>query len=270
VSVEGVLAALRPPQRDSGVPEIEAGLKVALPFWTGLTTAGVATTSIQPASIAVSGDFRDFVVPEFSPLPKQTVEKTVMSVAVDAFVPVLPATETKKGNALSLTGELVFGHGVADLYTNAAGGMLFPVVANKTGLNPPPTYPQNVDDGLVVFDLDGNLHEVQWTTLIVGAQYYVPGLDGRLWVAANYAHLESNNTHLYTRPYAATLPDPQSSYYVSEALVRDSLDFFDANVIGEPIEGFRVGVEGAIYVDHYVDKVRAVNQRLGLATVWMF
>jgi hypothetical protein len=198
------------------------------------------------------------------------VEKTVASVAFDAFVPVLPANEAKKGNTLSLTGELVLGHGVADLYTNAAGGMQFPVVANKTGLNPPPTYPQNVDDGLVVFDLNGDLHEIQWTTLIVGAQYYLPGLDGRLWVAANYAHLESNNTHFYTRSYAATLPDPQSSYYVSEALVRDSLDFFDVNVIGEPLEGLRVGAEGAVYVDHYVDRVRAVNQRVQVTTIWMF
>jgi hypothetical protein len=270
IRVDVAAAAMRPPQRDSGVPEAQGGLKIDLPSWTGLTTAGAIGTQIQPLSVAVSGDLKQVVLPEFSALPKETVSKTMSSIALNAFIPVLSATKEKKGNALSLTGELVFGHGSADLYTGFTGGMAMPTVANTTGLNPPPTYPQNIDNGLVVFDLDGNLHSINWTTFLVGAQYYLPELDGRMWIAANYSHQESPNAHFYTRPYAATLPDPQSSYYVSEALVRDSMDFVDVLVMGEPIEGLRVGAEYAVYLDKYVDGVRATNQRVDVGTIWMF
>ena len=270
IGLEAAVAVVRPQQRDAGIPEFEGGLRVLFPGWTALTTARAMTTRIQPLSIAVTGDVRDYVVPEFSALPSATVEKTVSSVALDAFVPVLPATETQRANALSLVGEFVVGRGSSDLYTNATGGMQMPTVANNTGLNPPPTYPQNVDNGLVVFDLDGNLHAMQWTTLFVGAQYYLPVLDGRVWVAVNYSHMESSNAKDYARPYVATLPDPQSSYFVSATQVRDSIDFFDADVFVDPIDGLRFGLEAAVYVDHYVDGVRAVNQRVQLGTLWMF
>jgi hypothetical protein len=270
ISVDFAAAAIRPPQRDSGFPEGQGGLKINVPAWSGITTAGAIGTAIQPLSVAVSGDLKQVVVPEFSALPKDTVSKTMSSIALNAFVPVLPATKEKRDNSLSVIGELVFGHGSADLYTNFTGGMTMPTVANTTGLNPPPTYPQNIDNGLVVFDLDGNLHSVNWTTFLVGAQYYLPRLDGRMWIAANYSHQESGNAHFYTRPYASTLPDPQSSYYVSEVLVRDSMDFVDALVMGEPILGLRIGAEYAVYLDRYVDKVRATNQRVVLGTIWIF
>lgn len=270
VGVEAALAVLRPPQRDSGMPELAGGARVLFPGWTGLTTAGATGTSIQPLSVAITGDFRNVALPEFTALPKDTIAKTMPSVAFDAYVPIVPATETQKDDALSMTGELVLGQGVADLYTNGIGGVAMPNVANNTGLNPAPTYPQNIDNGIVVFDLDGNLRAVKWTTLIAGAQYYVHGTDGRLWLAINYAHMESSNARSFTRPYAATLPDPQAAYYVSATQVRDSIDFFDVNVFGEPVDGLRLGFEGAVYVDRYADGVRAVNRRVDFGTIWMF
>src|SRR5262249_217604 len=148
-------------------------------------------------------------------LPKTSVSKTMDAIALDAVIPVLPASKERRGNSLVLLAEAVTGSGNADLYAGLTGGMAFPTAANTTGITPPPTYPQNVDNGIVVYDLDGNLYPVRWRSLMIGAQYTLPVLDGRVWVTANYSRLESPNSDEFTRPVAATLPNPLQSYYVS-------------------------------------------------------
>ena len=49
------VAALRPPQEDSQIPDLQGGLKLSIDAYKGLQTQGAAGTSLQPASIAVSG-----------------------------------------------------------------------------------------------------------------------------------------------------------------------------------------------------------------------
>jgi hypothetical protein len=267
--VEVAAAAARPVSRNSVYPDAQGGVRVALPGWTGIQTFGATATHVMPLSLAVTGDIRQFRVPEFDPLPQQEVALTTQSIALDAFVPVLPAKE-RKGNALSLRGEFVLGNGIADMYTNMTGGVQMPTVANTTGLNPPPQYPQDIDNGLVVFDLDGNLHPVKWTTYLIGAEYTLPGLEGKVWLSANYSRQVSPNAPDYTRPYAATLPDPQQAYYVSAAQVRKSLDFFDVNVFADIVPALRVGAEYARYYDRYADGVRATNHRAQLAGMFLF
>src|SRR6185437_3170702 len=85
VAVELAVAAMRPPQRDSGVPEGTAGLQIAFPKWAGMQTTGSTGTQIAPLSIAVSGDVRKFVVNEWSATPKASNDKVGGGVAVDAF-----------------------------------------------------------------------------------------------------------------------------------------------------------------------------------------
>jgi hypothetical protein len=267
-TLEIAAAAMRPPARDSEVPELEGGLRFALAKWTGVTTNGATGTSVMPASIAVTGDARHITLPEFSPLPKQSVSKDMSAIAVDAFVPVLPASDEKEGNALSLNAEAATGYGIADLYTGLTGGMGFPTVPNTTGLNPAPTYPQDIDNGIVVYDLQGNLHAIQWTSLLVGLQYYLPGVGGRLWISANYSRMQSANTLNYARLTALT--NPQQSYYVSAAQVRSSEDWFDVNLFAQPVPALRVGLEYARFYDSYVDGVLAINDRVQLSGFLLF
>lgn len=269
VVVELAAAAVRPPARDSVMPDLQAGLRVALPGWTGVHTGGSTSTNVMPASIAVTGDVRQFNVPEFDPLPTRSVSLSTQSFAIDAFIPVIPA-KVRQGNALSVHGEFVYGSGIADLYTGLTGGAQLPTVANTTGLNPPPQYPQNVDNGLVTFDLDGSLHAIKWTTYLVGVQYTLPGLGGKVWLAANYSRQISPNLGDYTRPYASTLPNPQAAYYPSAAQVRKSLEFVDASLFAEIVPSVRLGVEYARSMEHYVDGVDATNQRVQTAAIFLF
>lgn len=270
VGIDLALALDRPAARDSMVPIAEAGARLTIEKWRGMKTNGATATQILPAAIGVSVDGRQYVLPEFQPIPKANVNRTSGALAVDAFVPVIPANETKRGNSLSLTGEFATGSGFADLYTGLTGGMQMPHVPNTTGLNPPPVYPQNIDDGLVVYDLSGQLHPIRWTSLLVGIEYYLPGLEGRSWISANYSHMESPNSHFYARPPSTTLPDPQSAYFVPAEQVRDSLDWFDVNVFADVVPSVRLGLEYASFRDRYVDGIRAVDHRVQFSGFFLF
>jgi hypothetical protein len=271
VTVEAAVAAMRPPAAGSELPEGTAGVRVAANKWTGMQTMGATATSIMPASIAITGDYRHFEVPDAGTLvPSSMVHVDSGAVAANAFLPVLPARVDKRDNALSLTGEFVYGYGIGDLYTNLNSGVQFPNIPNLTGLANVPTWPQNVDNGLVAYDLippsantpsgaAGSLHPIQWTSFIVGAQYYFPGLDGRAWISANYSHMESQNTADFAR---SGPPNPQQYYYqTSAAQIRKGEDWFDVNLFFDPLASVRVGLEGAAFYDHYADGVTAINYR---------
>ncbi len=270
VTVEVALAMRRPPSRDSQLPEGQAGVRVAFPLFTGLTTTGATSTQVMPASIAVTGDVRQFTLPEFSATPTRSVSLTTEAIAVDAFVPILPAKSEHEGNALSIGGEFVTGSGMSDLYTGFTGGLTFPTYINPNlQVNPAPVYPQDVDNGMVTYALDGSLHGVQWTTFLVGLQYYLPGLGGHVWVSGNFAQTKSNNIGQFT--HDATQPvDNSKSYYPSNATVRQQETFFDANVFWQVVPGVRFGFEYANFNDRYVDGVTAINNRFQFSGFFVF
>jgi hypothetical protein len=281
VSLEIALAAMRPPARDSQVPEGQGGIRLALPFWKGVVTNAATATSVMPFSIAVTGDYRHFSVPEMSQIPVNDISLDTYAGAVDVFIPVIPAKHVEDGNALSITGEAVTGSGMADLYTGLTGGITFPVLANQTALNPAPTYPQNIDNGLVNFcpiapgipagctGNAGSLVGIQWQTLMVGAQYYLPGVGGRVWVSGNFSYQRSPNAADFTRPTAATTP--QANYYGSTVYqVRQSEYFADGNVFFQITPAARLGAEYAVFNDQYVDLQRAVNTRIQASGWFIF
>jgi hypothetical protein len=252
VTVEIAVAAMRPPQRDSALPEGQGGLRIAINKWTGVQTSGGTGTSIQPLSIAVTGDLRRVALPDLSSSPTYSVQKAGTAIAVDAFLPVIPATKEHMGNSLSLDGELVSGYGIADLYTGLSGGATI-TLPNPTMASPAPTYPQDIDNGIATFDSNGTLQLIQWTTYRAGLQYYLPGLNGRVWVSGNYSHQESSN-----------LPN----LFPNSSKVRAKEDWFDANVFMDITPAFRIGFEYANFKDTYVDGNFAINHR-GQFSAWL-
>jgi hypothetical protein len=294
VTIEAALAAKRPPSRASQVPEAEAGVRVAFDDWTGMQTQGATSTSIMPASVALTADYRTFEVPAIDTLvPSRTVKTNSTSVAADAFLPVLPATKDKRDNALSLTGELVYGAGIADMYTGLTGGVMFPFIPNTTPYNPTPTWPQNIDNGLVDYDIDPggfSLHPIQWTTYVVGVQYYLPALEGRVWLSANYSHTQSRDGSFLGSKYAATsdfaivgqgqapngtginAPISSNGYYFQSntGQVRAGEDWWDVNLFYDPLASVRIGAEFAEFLDHYVDGYTATDYRGQLSGFFLF
>jgi hypothetical protein len=253
VTVEVAVAGVRPVQRDNGLPDGEAGLRLALDSWTGVQTVGSTGTQISPLSVAVTGLLRRVEVDQWAATPKYTNDLTMDALAVDAFVPVIPGSKDSKDNSFSLNGELATGYGFADRYSGLTGGVGFPALPTPAG-GTAPTYNADIDSGIVSYDTTGKLHGIQWTTYLFGAQYYFPGTDGKAWISGNYSHAQSANSH----------------YYGAAAKTRAAEDWFDVNFFVDPVPAIRVGAEYANFNDCYVDGTHAINHRVQLSGFYLF
>lgn len=254
VTIEVAVAATRPVQRDSAMPDGQGGLRFALDSWTGVQTVGATGTQISPLSIGVSGLLRHVAVDNYAAKPTYTNDLGMSAFAFDAFVPVIPGTKRKKDNSLSLSGELATGYGFADMYTGFTGAVSFPALPNTAGAATPPTYAPDIDNGIVTYDGGGKLHAIQWTSYLVGLQYYLPEVDGKVWLSGNYSHISSSNVHFYGTPTSALMLE----------------DWFDVNFFVAPTPALRIGVEYANFNSKYVDSQRAINHRGQLSGFFVF
>jgi hypothetical protein len=257
VTFEIAVAATRPVQRDTGIPDAQGGMRFAVDTWTGVQTVGSTGTQISPMSIAVTGLLRRVRVDQWSAKPTSTSDLTLSAVAADAFVPLAPGTKDRKGNSLSLNGEFVTGYGFADLYSGLSGGIGFPTLPPAMGMTAGAAFPANIDNGIVTYATDGSLHGIQWTSYLFGAQYYLPELDGKLWISGNYSHIESANIDRY--PAAGSV-----------SKVTKAEDWFDVNLFADPIPAVRFGLEYANFNTMYADGIHAINHRFQLSGFFLF
>jgi hypothetical protein len=271
MTLEVAVAAVRPPSL-SELPEGEGGIRLAFDKWSGMHTAGATGTSIVPASIAVTGDLREYEIPEAAAVvPTAMVHTRSAAAAADLMLPILPARVDKRDNALTLMGQAVYGTGISDLYSGMSSGVMFPFVPNPTGTSP--AWPTNIDQGLVDYDINPGgfaLHPIQWTSVVAGLEYYLPGLGGKVWVSGNFSHIQSNNTSQFARAITDN-PNPNEYFYpASTPQVRKGEDWWDANVFFDPVNAVRVGLEFATFYDHYVDDYTAKNYRAQVSGFFIF
>lgn len=257
VTVTLAASAARPAQRDSSVPDGNAGLRLNLNHWRGtITTTANAGSSALPMFLQVSGVVRQYKVDAFTPPPTQTANHTnAWGVSLDALVPVIPANgDADRGNSLTLTGSFVTGTGIGDLIS-ADGGAAFPTLPNPAQANPPPLYTPNIDGGLVSFDTRGVLRTIDWRALKAGLQYYLPG-SGRVFFTANYTFAHSANMNkLFPRGGA----EIELLGYVA-----DTTQCGDASLYWDATPAVRFGVTGAYTQVRYLDGNQPHNLR-GLA-----
>jgi hypothetical protein len=238
VSVDVAVSAGRPAQRDSQIPDFEAGLRLSVNGWKGITTPGNVRTVAAPLSIGVSGIVRQFKVNAFLPPPTQSSNSVSgWGLSIDALLPIIPAADANdRRNRLTLTASFVIGTGIADLLTTG-GGATFPALSNPAQQSPPPQYAPNVDNGLVTFDVQtGILHTIDWYAYKAGLQYYLPVLDGRFLFAANYTYAHSNNLSKLFFGGGADI----------ELLgtIADTSRYADANLFFDATPAIRFGISG--------------------------
>ena len=117
VAVEVAVAATRPGQRAGGLPDGQAGLRVSLDKLKASHIVGGAGSTLESGMVGVSAIGRRFSVNEFAAAPVNSVNKNGYGLALNALVPVVPATKESHANALTLMGEFITGGGIADLYS---------------------------------------------------------------------------------------------------------------------------------------------------------
>jgi len=217
--ITAAVAAVRPGQRDSGVPDGEAGIKFAFNGWNGAAMAGFGRPSLSALSIGVSGLYRRFEAPAFRNQPGSLAVRTNgWGVAAQALLPVIPIKDIEHhGNALTLTGEFSTGTGIADMYTFMDGGSRFPLLPNPQKADPAFQYQANVDPGLVTFDRNSVLKTINWRAVVAGAQYYLPVGNGRIWLSGTYSRVWSDNLRDLTP-------------FVSWGAIFTKMDYIDANL----------------------------------------
>jgi hypothetical protein len=264
VTFEVAIAASRPFQRDTALPDGQAGLRLAFNKWTGTQTMGSTGTTISPLSIAVTGYLRQVSVPQLFPKPVVTNDKAASGIAVDGFIPVLPGTKEKKDNSLSLNGEFADGYGDADFYTGLNGGITWPAGLNGAIPAGGTAFAPNIDNGVATYDINGGLHFIHWQSYLFGAQYYLPGLQGKMWVSGNYSHIESNNIHFYSYPPAFTGGAGVNNKSWS------TYDWWDVNLFGDITPAARLGLEYANFNTMYNDGIHAINHRVQLSGFYIF
>ena len=257
VIIELAVGAFRPFQRDSSTPDGEAGLRLGLDSWMGMQTIGATGSQLSPLSVAVTGLYRHVAVDNFDPAPSYTNSLTMGAFAIDGFIPVIPASKTRKGNTLSLTAEFAHGSGFSDMYTGLTGGVAFPNLPLPAG-SPPGTaatpFAADIDNGVVTYDANGVLHAIDWQSYMLGAQYYLPGLDGKVWLSGQYMHMFSDNI----------------AQYGTASKLTSVYDWFDVNLFVDPVPAVRVGIEYANFNTQYVDGQHAINHRGQLSGFYIF
>ncbi|HEY5956131.1 MAG TPA: hypothetical protein VIV60_06250 [Polyangiaceae bacterium] len=248
VNVELAVAAARPPQRDSEVPDGQAGLRLMLNNWKGVHTMGGAGTAADALAIGLSGVTRQFALAEYTAIPSARRTTSGWGVSVDALLPILPGTMDDRGNSLTVTASFVTGAGIGDLYTGLTGGATtsWPL-PNPTNVATP-AYVSDIDSGLVEFDANGDLHAIKWRSFMAGIQYYLPP-NGQLWLALNYSQMKSSNILDYVAD--ATRPN---LYHRSE--------WYDANLFLDATVATRFGIEYAHTKQTFGDDSKRSNDRL--------
>jgi hypothetical protein len=257
VIIELAVGAFRPFQRDSSTPDGEAGLRLGLDSWMGMQTIGATGSQLSPLSVAVTGLYRHVAVDNFDPAPSYTNSLTMGAFAIDGFIPVIPASKTRKGNTLSLTAEFAHGSGFSDMYTGLTGGVAFPNLPLPPGSAPGTAatpFAADIDNGVVTYDANGVLHAIDWQSYMLGAQYYLPGLDGKVWLSGQYMHMFSDNI----------------AQYGTASKLTSVYDWFDVNLFVDPVPAVRVGIEYANFNTQYVDGQHAINHRGQLSGFYIF
>lgn len=258
VTLEVAVAAVRPAQRDAGMPDGQAGLRLSLNKWTGAVAQGSGQPSLVPLGLGVSAIGRRLEIPEFRPVPGEPYGKTAWGIAINAVLPVIPVKDVDdRGNGLSINGEFSVGSGVADMYTGLTGGARFPALPNPGALTTAPLWPQNVDNGLATFDKNFAPKTLDWQAFVVGLQYYLPVFGGKVWVTGNFSQAKSKNILELT-------PAPNRGSVFSKQT------YFDANVFVAPLKNFHFALSLQQTQQSYGDGVKAKNQRGQLAALYFF
>lgn len=256
VDVEAAVAAARPAQRDSGLPDGQGGLRFALNHWKGLHTGGSgASQTIDGLGLGVSGLVRRLEVVDFIPPPTaRSNSATGWAVSIDGLFPIIPATPDDRGNSLTLQASFVTGTGFSDQYTGLTGGIAYPALPNPDGSTPAPSYTANLDGGLVTYDAEGRLETIDWTSFLAGLQYYLPP-TGDLWFSANYAQASSGNID-----DLATTP----------GTVFRKTQYFNANFFWNIVPSTRVGLGHSRVRQTFGDDTTRNNSRVQLAAYFLF
>jgi hypothetical protein len=244
---------VRPAQRDSGVPDFSGGLRFEFPFWKGYKSTGSAGGGLSALQLAVSGIVKQFRVLKAN--PATDTDFTTASghaIALDALIPIVPATKSSRANALTFVGEVSSGTGYSDNFTGLSAGTS---IGAPTGAPASFTVNPGADAGDFGFANGAPaISTIDWQSMLLNLQYYTPIDNGALWLNGIYSQLTSDNTVQFAKRGAAF----GVQRYAALGLLYDFAP------------GFRAGIEGSWTKQQMTDGSLRVNRRAQLLFLYTF
>jgi hypothetical protein len=257
VDLQIAVAAVRPASRDSGYPDGQGGVRLAVLPWEGANTQGAGRPIVAPMAIGVSGIIRRLSVNDFSATPSNPQTATAWGVAGNLFLPIIPARGQNMSNAISVTIEGTMGTGIADMYPGLTGGVGWPQLPNPNMNVAVPTYVPNIDAGIATFDGSSLLQTVNWRTFVGNLQYHLPIADGKkVWLSGTYSLIRSSNV-------AQLVPEAGQPFAWNKG------QYADGNLWIALTQSVQLGVSAQWTQQTFLDGVKGANLR-GEGSLYMF
>lgn len=242
----------RPAQRDSEMPNIDAGMRFAF----GDRKAGFSTATgdakIEVANVALSATYRQFVVPSTSTTAtKDNARKNGGAIAFDMMIPLIASEDQTVGNTLILTAEYSRGSGYSESFIGFSGN----ISQLPSGTAGSLSSVTSLDPGQGGFNSNGDftLTSLQsWNTQL---QYHLPS-EYRSFVTLGYGQLFVVNSDRFTALGSAVIYDKSETYFI--------------NFFHDVTKRVRIAVEYDMFSTHYVDDVTSTSNRFQFSTWFRF
>ena len=244
-------AALRPPERDTGLPDLQAGARFEFSGWTGFKSTGGAVTGASALSFGVSALYRKLRLAPAMPASTSDFNvATGSALAVDALVPILRGSKTSRAGAVTLVAEFTRGSGYADLFTGLTGG--------AAALAPPGAtdkYAPDLDAGLAGYATDtGTFTTVDWQTAIASLQIFTPVQDGALWLSLAASDTRSDNVQQFNKAGATCT----------------AMRWYSVSVFYDLTPAVRFALDEALVAQQMSDQTTRQNLRTQLSAYFIF
>jgi hypothetical protein len=252
VNAEFAAGAFRPPQRDSEIPDGQAGIRLSINQWKGIVNG----EKVLPAQIAAAATVRTFrvqgyILPTAMTPPSQDRSYTEngAGVALDALLPIIPGDDPEHpGNTLTVLGEYVQGYGISDQYLNLTFGLPSFTIQQSNGVGTPLA----LDPGIVHFDPSGVLRAVDVRSFMVNVQYVLPGIDS-VNLSGIYSYLDSGNVDRL-----ATVTQSQTGSY-SKIFIKQR--YYEAALHWFTTPAWRTSFSYANTMQTFLDGLHEINHR---------
>ncbi len=249
------IAAQRPYQHDVGMPDFGGFLRLAWDGWKGYKATGGNggdDSGIQLSFSTLSRAFRILSPTATSTSDFQTARGT--GFALDAIVPILPASKKDRGNGLTFTGELSTGSGYGDQFTSNNFGVS--AVGTPMGASASYVTGASLDAGPAGVDkTTGALGTVDAKSMLLSLQYFLPIDRGAVFLSLLYGTLQSDNAVNFTA-VASAIPDER---------------YVGADLFWDVTQAARLGLSYGKTRQRYGDNSPArTNDRVQLSAFYIF
>lgn len=247
--LHAAFALNRPVERDSGLPDLQAGLRIAYDGWQASSTgSSIGILSPQPLSLGVSGLVREITAPSTTGVVSDQTHYPANALSVNTFIPILPSSEEDQSFSLSLIGSFTTGRGYGDQFPGWTGNTANPLTSPV------------LDGGIGDYDAQGTFHLIQLTSYNFSLQYTLP-FATPTWIDGGHTFMTSNNMYLLTN----------ASGFASNGGVpytKEESTYF--NLFRDVTSHIRLAFEFARVQTNYADNTIAQNNRYQISSWFLF